>query len=227
MFKVYRGDPEKIQPLELGAPKSEGTAQVPHMPKFRGFRARDLISKEEAESRAVHLATEAKHKAIHEAEAKLKAPLSEAVENLENILDELAFFRRELFRESEEEVLELIRKIGKKIFNEEVSMKPELLQQLVSKSLEKLEQEKHLKLYIHPEDLQTFKSTKPNFLGKFEGHDQLQIEATPQLPRGRVLIETETQELEVGVEAMVDAIIDQIKESRVPAEEPGDDGDKV
>lgn len=227
MSRILKGSASDVKKLHLGEEQDKPEPGSVDRPSFRAFRSPGVISIEESNAKIEAAVAEAKMKAMKEAEAKLKQPLTSAIDNLEGVLDELSSFRRELFKEVEQEVLTLIRRLAKKILLQELKMDPEILTRLVEKALETVEKEKTIQVIYSPEDERVFKGAKPNYLEKLQGKSEIEVLANPQIPAGRALIKTETREVDVSLEEMVDAVLDQLEDANRQPEEPGNDGDKV
>lgn len=228
MSRIVRGQSEDIQGMRLEKTQAAvASAKDFAVPTFRSFHANNVMAIDEAEQMAKRSASEARAKAMKEAEQKLKQPLGAAVENLEGVLDELSSFRRELFKETEAEVLGLVNLICKKILQTELKLQPEVLTDLIEKSFESLEKEKKISVYINPSDGQMFKSAKPDFLSKFESNDQIHFSEHQQIPVGTALVHTENCEVEISTEKMVDHLLGKVLQAESVAEETGDEGDKV
>lgn len=228
LSRIVRGQSEDIQGMRLENKQPTGrSAQGFSVPTFRSFHASNVVGIDEAEQMAKRLASEARAKAMKEAEQRLKQPLVAAVENLEGVLDELSSFRRDLFKETEAEVLGLVNLICKKILQTELKLQPEVLADLIEKSFESLEKEKKISVYVNPSDEQMFKSAKPDFLSKFEANDQIHFSGHQQIPVGTALVHTENCEVEISTDKMVDHLLGKVLQAESVAEETGDEGDKV
>jgi len=226
LSRIVRGNSEAIKEMKLEKrPKAQ--AKDFAMPHFRGFHAHNLISLDEANDRANQAAAEARIAAFKEAEQKLKAPLQSALENLEGVLDELSRFRRELFKEAETELIDLIKRLSKKILLHELQMKPEILKGIVEQAVKTLEQEKRIQVYLNDADYQSFGSASSGFLSQFKDRNEIEIHTHPELVRGSALVQTINCELDVNVESMVDKVISEIKQKQYETSETGNEGDKV
>lgn len=225
MSRIVSGDSpdvKRVEPMAVGR-----TARDPKSAKFRMMRATDTMSLDEADARARELAQKAKVAALQEAEVKMKQPLQQALENLEGVLDEISRFRKELFKESEEEVLDLIQRVCRKVVGHELKTNPELLVQIVQRGLELLEKEKFIRVHLNPQDLQLFQKAKPDFDQKFAGRAEIELRVDPKISSGTAALSTETRELEVHIEHMVDEVLGAVRESIEEIKETGDEGDKI
>jgi flagellar assembly protein FliH len=73
----------------------------------------------------------AKAEGYREAESRSMAQVRAALENIEKVVDEISKFRRELFKECDRDVFELVGVIAKKVVLKELSLNPDLLKDIV------------------------------------------------------------------------------------------------
>jgi flagellar biosynthesis/type III secretory pathway protein FliH len=195
--------------------------------QFRAVRSSDSVSIQEAEQQAREAAQKAKQITSQEVEQKMRVPLQTALANLETVLDELSAFRRELFKESEQEILGLIQKICEKVVGHELSVKPELIHDIIARAVSVLEREKFVKIILNPQDLQMFLRAKPELDQKFAGRAEIEVRSDPQVKIGGALVETATRQIDVSVEAMVGELLSKLREQTQEVKETGDEGDKI
>ncbi len=191
------------------------------------MRASDTLSTDEAQALAHEAAQKAKQQAAQETELKMRQPIQQALNNLEGVLDELSKFRRELFKEAESEILELVRRVCRRVVANELKADPEKLKSVVERAIEIVEREKFVKVIVSPHDIQMFLKTKPDFDKKFSGRSEIEIRAASDVAPGTALIQTETRQVEANVESMVDEILGRVQEQISEVKETGDEGDKV
>jgi len=226
LSRIIRNLAEGIKKMEFQAPKPHEAKSI-SLPQFRAFHSQDMMPIEDAEEKARQAAAKAKAEALQEAEKKLKSPLQNALGKLEGILDEISQFRRELFKESESDIIELVRRISKRILLQELRTQPEILTQIVQTALEHLGKEDLIVMVFNPQDKSLFDSAKDGFLKDLKNKSEIEFQTDAQIPSGSALLKTETKEVDVRLEEMVDQILGYIDESRSDPQEPGDEGDKV
>lgn len=227
MSRIIRSSDHGAQALELEAKVQKAEPKSYAVPSFRTYLAPDVLKKVEAERLTQLAVAEVRVKALQEAEGKLKQPLRQGLENIEGVLDDLSQFRRELFKEVEVEVVELVRKIAKRVLLRELNTDPAVLTEIVKKSLEEVEKAKEILIVFSPEDEKVFQSAKPDFAEKLRGREDIQLLSDAQVPGGRALVKTQSKEIMISVEDMVDEILNRIREVNQNPKEPGDEGDKI
>lgn len=194
-------------------------------PAFRLMQAEGSLTRAEADQEIQIAVQKAKLEATRETEQKLKVPILSTMENLNNILDELSSFRRELFKECETELIELLHILSRKILAAELTIKPELLHQLVEKAIEAAHKEKEIEVWMNPQDLQSFKSMRPDIFEKFK--DQIRFQTDSEISVGTAKVQTKTKSIDVNISQIVDDLLQHVIEERVEVKETGDEGDKV
>lgn len=226
MSRIVKGSADEVRELKA-RPVHRSSAVDFQLPKFQIIRSDDLLSRDEAEELCNTEADKARQRAGMEVEARLKEPLKKGLENLESILDEISAFRRELFREAEEEVVTLIQKLAKKILGAELKSDTAHLLEIVQKGLMVTEKEKFIQLYIHPQDAEFFRSAKPDFIQKFHNISEIEIIEDANVDSGGVVLKTQTRQLDMTLDQMVDHLINRVQDAVRETKETGDEGDKV
>lgn len=224
MSRIVHGESPEVQNYQVGA---GGTRALPSGRRFHTGKVEGTFSRLDLDQAAERARQEGRVQGAQEAERRVSQPLQAALQNLEGVLDEVSRFRRELFKEAELEALELIKKISKKVVLKELQLQPELLKSIVEKSLEVVEREKQITIHFNPADLKTFQSAKPDFMQKFAGSTELRMMSDSSIAAGSALIRTESVQVDLNVETMVDHLLEQIQQSKIDDKEVNDDGDKA
>jgi flagellar assembly protein FliH len=167
----------------------------------------------------------AKAEGYREAESRSMAQVRAALENIEKVVDEISKFRRELFKECDRDVFELVGVIAKKVVLKELSLNPDLLKDIVQKSLSLLEKEKQVVLQLNPQDLEFFKKAKPDFLETYKGIEELGFEVDSRIPSGGLIAKSKKIELDINAASMVDHILSQVKNVRSEISASNNEGD--
>jgi len=214
LSRILRGSSEAVGSMK------ESVATPGHPAPFEARRFRmmissDTVTQEELAQKVEEALARGKAMGAAEAEQKLRVPLDQALQNLEGVLDDLGSFRRELFKEVENEVLELLRIIAKRVLSAELSLKPELLSEIIAKAMHAFEEASLIKLDLNPQD-QASLSVKPS--------EKVKISAQTDIPRGRAFIATDRKGLEVSIDQMVDQLLLECTKQNEQIIDPTDDG---
>lgn len=221
MSRIVHGPSQEIRAIRPAQP-SKGVSQA-RLPVFHSMNIEGSLSEEEIETRLAA----ARAEGYREAEQRLGQPLRQSLENVERILDELSRFRRELFKESENDVLDLVTHLAKKVVLKELSLSPEIMKSIVEKALGHLEKQKRLSLQVNSVDFDFYQRAKPDFLSKLKGLSELSIEVDSQIEPGSAVVKSQSLEIDLSLDAMVDQIMSQIQAARVEVSKTNDEEDLV
>jgi len=224
LSRIISGPSSEVQDWKMDAGGARRT-RTGHT--FLTGKVDGTFSKVELEQAMEKARQEGRQQGVAEAEKRLTQPLQTALQNLEGVLDEVSRFRRELFKEAEVEVIELVRYISKKVLGKELSLNADLLKDLVEKGLEIVEREKQLSIQFNPADLKTFQKAKQDFLQKFSTASEMRFMADSNIPAGTAMIRTENIQVDVDVQKMVDHLLEQVQQSKMSDREANDEGDKT
>lgn len=221
MSRIVHGPSPEVRPFRAKA-RMTSAAALP-IPQFQTMTIEGSITEEELASGI----SNARAEGYREAESRLTAPLKASLENVERILDELSQFRRELFKESEADILELVRTVSKRILTKELSLQPEVMQEIVAKAISLVERQRKVSLQMNPADFEFFSRVKSDFMARFKGLEELEIGVDPEVERGSLLVRSKTLELDVRLDAMVDHLLSQIKSAKVQVNQVNDKEDSI
>ena len=222
MSRIVRGNSEAVRRMQPARVRDkEGNLFTPK--SFHSLVAEGAISEQELENQK----ESSKREGFREAEAKLLGTYQAAVQHLEHIVDELSQFRRELFREGESEIFSLISAICRKVISTELSIKPELIQNMLGKALMVLEREKKVVLQFHPQDLEWIRKARPDYLEKVKGLEEIAFEVDSHLEPGHIIAKTRRVELDLSSSAIVNQVLEQLKVSRSEVKETNHEGDTI
>ncbi len=222
MSRIVRGPSEAVRRMTPVRSAERGAHDF-RSATFHSLVAEGSISEEELEQQKIL----ARREGAKEAEIKLLASVQGVVQHLERIVDELSQFRRDLFKEAESEIMQLIYVICRKVVGKELSLKPELLQEIVGKALMSLEREKKVILQFNPQDLEWIRKARPDFLEKVKGLEEISFDIDSSLEPGHILAKTKRVELDLSSEAIVDHIVQQMQLAREEIKQTNDEGDTI
>jgi len=225
LSRIVRGNAD-VKAVQA-ATRSQGAPKSVAMNNFISIRSADTLTIQEAAAQAAELAQLTKTQVTVEVESRMRAPVQQSLVNLEGVLDEISKFRRDLFKESEAEIIELVQRICRKVLGSELKTNPELITQIVSQGIEIIEKEKFVSVIINPLDLQTFLKAKPDLVAKFKDRSEIEIRSDNQVKAGTALLQTATRQLDVNVESMLDEVLGAIQDQVHEIKETGDEGDKA
>lgn len=210
------GEGENIASVSAAEVKTYGGVS------FRSMRMEGTYNQQELDEKLKIAKEDGRKDGVRQAEQKLSAPIKAGLENIETILDELSRFRGDLFKEAEEEVLNLVNQISKKIVMKELALDPHLVKEVVAKGIEHLEKQRKIRMIVSPQNHDLFKISKPDYLERFKGVESLEISVDPQLPQGAAVLETRACSIDLNLEKMVDHVLSQATSGQKSSPEVND-----
>lgn len=137
-----------------------------------------------------------------EGRKEAQAIIDEAVE-IREFLDD----RKEcIFREAEEQVLELVLSIARKVIGDELTQNKEAILSLVNMALQKCAFKKKLVLKVSNQDLDFLLDNKKRICMMVEGISDIDIEPDFSLAQGSCIIETPSGEINSGIDVQISEV---------------------
>ena len=114
--------------------------------------------------------------------------------------------RESLYKEAEEQIVNLVLSISKKVLGQELSQNRETLLSLVNQALQKCAFKNKLVLKISPLDYDFIKENKYRICKMVEGISDIDIVSDLSLPQGSCIIETPSGEINSSIEVQYNEI---------------------
>lgn len=111
-----------------------------------------------------------------------------------------------LRHEVQKAMLPLVLKAAKRIIGEELELNPQSVVHVVMQAIKSVTQCRHVKLFVNKEDLESLEAEKPKIKALFEHLDTFQIEVSPEVSKGGLIIETEKGILNATLEQQFGAL---------------------
>jgi len=108
--------------------------------------------------------------------------------------------RESLYKEAEEQIVDLILSISKKVIGQELSQNREALLSLVNQALQKCAFKNKLVLKISPLDFDFIKENKYRICKMVEGISDIDIVSDLSLPQGSCIVETPSGEINSSID---------------------------
>jgi len=224
--RIVHGPSSDIKTIRIVNQGSAQTTTFEGRP-FKGMRVADSYTSAEVQQKMDEARVEGKREGFEEARTQLNGPLRDGLQTVETILDEASKFRRELFKESEEEILDLIRAICKKVLGREVSIDPNTLKDIVVQALKHLEHQKKVQVRLNRDDLERFQSVKEDFLKELRGLEELEFIADEAQAAGTASLKTATTTVDVRLDETVDQLLNSIRQEAKGSSQVNDEGDRL
>ena len=126
---------------------------------------------------------------------------------IERIIAEVESFSETVQKELEPQVLELSREIAERIVMEELSLKPEVMVNIVKEAMRKLERTGPITIKLNPSVHDLFMKLKPGLL---EVHPDIIFDIDPSLTQTGQVVIGATEEVVTDIESQVRNIMEDI-----------------
>jgi flagellar biosynthesis/type III secretory pathway protein FliH len=136
-----------------------------------------------------------------------QAETQELLSTAHAIVEQVNAWRSEMLENSQEEVLELVRVISKRIFGEGIELQTEMLQAAFTQALQDARALGDLKLYVHPQDAANLDPYWRDFQVAIGGH-QIKIIPSEAIRRGGCFIDGEMGSVDARIETQLKSIMD-------------------
>lgn len=134
---------------------------------------------------------------------------------LQNIADEARAAREEFIAITTPQLLNLAVQIAEKIIRREVETDPTVVQRIAEDALRHAVDKHHLRIRVHPEDLETLQAAAPELQAALD--DIREFEIVPdrrrgdrRMARGGCLIETESGIIDARIETQVEEVRERL-----------------
>lgn len=134
-------------------------------------------------------------------------------EEVANLIEETrrtlhqAFGERDrLMKSVESEAAKLALKIAERIIGSEISMRSDIVLEMVRSTIEKVKDRENVTIYVHKEDLDYVKGNSVTFGRIVEGVRSFDIQADPRVDRGGCIIETNLGSVDARISTKLLAI---------------------
>lgn len=135
-------------------------------------------------------------------QAGFEEGLAKFNEHILYIEDQIKALRHEM----QKVLLPLVLRATKRIIGEELELNPSSVVHVVMQAIKSVSQCRHVKLFVNKADLESIEGEKPKIKALFEHLDSFLIEASPDVTKGGLIIETEKGILNATLETQYRAL---------------------
>lgn len=128
--------------------------------------------------------------------------INQAIE-LKEQLDER---NKELYREAEVQIMELVLEISNKVLGQELTQNDEVIMSLIRQAISKCAFKDELKIRVSEEDYEYVNANKEKIVMLTEGINSLEIYCDKALPKGGCVVETTAGEINAGINVQMNEI---------------------
>ena len=128
------------------------------------------------------------------------------VENIENFFTEMSNLRKEILKQYERQILELIFSIAKKIIHHQIGSDEKAIEDTVLKALHLAVEKSKIALRVNPEDFDYVERFRPEFFTKFKELKSIVVTSDPSITRGGCFLETPYGDVDARIETELEMI---------------------
>lgn len=128
------------------------------------------------------------------------------VENIENFFTEMSNLRKEILKQYERQILELIFSIAKKIIHHQIGSDEKAIEDTVLKALHLAVEKSKIALRVNPEDFDYVERLRPEFFAKFKELKSIVVTSDPSITRGGCFLETPYGDVDARIETELEMI---------------------
>ena len=132
--------------------------------------------------------------------------IESAVNSIDKGLSELLKVRKDIYLETEQEIVKLAIAIARKIVRNEIRVNKDTVVNVVKEALKKVEGSERVKVKLSIKDFQFIKSEKPAIIDKITNIENVGFEMDESIPDGGCIIETEYGDIDARIEKQIQAV---------------------
>ncbi|MHC1758623.1 MAG: FliH/SctL family protein [Negativicutes bacterium] len=168
-------------------------------------RMKVLIA-EEAEKLKIRATEDGKQQGVAEAKHQMLEQLQKTTERCNALLEAATSEARQIVLGSDNQIVELVLAISRKIIYDELEERPEVILGIVRAALERVRDQNHINIHVSLDDYESILQARNELQGIVGSEQILTITADTVLTRGGCMIETSFGTVEAGVDTQLDSI---------------------
>lgn len=134
------------------------------------------------------------------------AKLESSAQALATALADLDQLRTRMAQNSRDDMLRLVMAIAEQVIHREVSMHPDIINQVIAEALKVSVRADHYRIKVNPADLAAVNEHKPLFMASISGLTNLMVEADAAVTAGGCKIESDLGAVDATLETQLEAI---------------------
>lgn len=133
------------------------------------------------------------------------------IENMENLFIEIGHLRKDILKQHEREILELIFAITKKIIHDQAGLNEDNIKNTVFQALDLTAVKNEIILKINPEDCDLIEALRPSLFTTFKELKSITVTSDPCISRGGCLLETPHGDVDATLETRLEKIYQAVE----------------
>ncbi len=136
------------------------------------------------------------------------------IENIESILIELSRLAKEIPKQYEKEILDLIFVVAKKIIHREIASDKNAIRDTVLNALHFAVEKSKVILRVNPEDIDYIEKSRTQFFAEVNDLKSISITSDPSITRGGCFLETCYGDIDASVETRLEKVYQSLEQAR-------------
>jgi flagellar assembly protein FliH len=176
------------------------------------IEAQEKLKEAEAEASLIKIQTEKQVRTRLEKEyqEKLQQQVKQVQQNYFNALEELASLKQIVYNQLENQLMELVYSISKKVIGSEIKTSPQVIFEMLKKGFSKIKDAKEYEIRINPADYDIITSKKDEIKKTLETSGSIKFIKDEKIERGGCQIVTEQGEISSEPGKQLDIIMREL-----------------
>ena len=153
---------------------------------------------------------EGRAQGLEESRDSIVEQTSSLSQTLQNLINEITEFRSRLTEQFEEELLEFVIVTSTKIVGLELSVKPDIIVDIVKSGLKMMEEKSQVLIYLNSEDLDRVKTFRSDLLEQYEETQHIQLSADDKLGLGELRLDNGSNLIDITWQTKVSNAVENI-----------------
>lgn len=145
----------------------------------------------------------------------------QAIDSLRNevqkLIDAILTERQRLWEQMEPQVIEMVLEIARKVLREEIQARREATLSLIKHALRRVADTEHVRIRVHPDDLQIAREHREDFLAVCDGIRQIEIVDDQRVGGGGCIIETPSGTIDASLRTQMQSVERALREAEPAA----------
>jgi flagellar assembly protein FliH len=133
-----------------------------------------------------------------------------ALGTLKSIIEDATFKRANILENAEKDVLELASYLAEKVIFEKINLDKDIVVEVVRDALKYISGEVKIKIKLNPEDIDSIKDVKEDFLSQFDNIAEMELASDKAVSRGGCIIETDNGIVDSNISTRFEAVKEEL-----------------
>lgn len=138
-------------------------------------------------------------------------------DEVQKLVDAILAERQRLWEEMEPQVIELVLEIARKVLREEIQARREATLSIIKHALRRVADTEHVRIRVHPDDLQIAREHREDFLAVCDGVRQIEIVDDQRVGGGGCIIETPGGTIDASLRTQMQSVEKALRDAEQAA----------